>query len=284
MKILVTGATGFTGKHFLSIARAAGHEVVPLKANLTDAAAVESEILGVCPSAVVHLAGISFVAHLNASDFYSVHVVGSTNLLNALSRLTMAPDRILLASSAAVYGNVRTYPIEETQIPAPASHYATSKVAMEWMARTFDDRLPIVIARPFNYTGWGQSLDFVIPKIVSHFARRAPVLELGNLHVEREYNDVRTVCRTYLALLEKGLAGEVYNVCSGVPYSLELVIGLLGDLTNHRLEVRVNPIFVRENEVHRSCGSAVKQDLCVGTVDRPTLTDTLRWMLQTACD
>jgi nucleoside-diphosphate-sugar epimerase len=114
---------------------------------------------------------------------------------------------------------------------------------------------------------------------VSHFAQRAPTIELGNLHVEREFNDVRMVCDAYLALLDKGLAGEIYNVCSGQPHTLQEVISMLTELTGHHLDVKVNPAFVRANEVHRLCGSAQKMLACSGQLKPYTLQETLKWML-----
>jgi nucleoside-diphosphate-sugar epimerase len=180
------------------------------------------------------------------------------NLLTALTQLAQAPSCVLLASSANVYGNCEASPISEGQPPAPVNHYATSKLAMEHMARTFSNRLSIVITRPFNYTGPGQTLNFVIPKIVAHFKQRATSIELGNLHVEREFNDVEMVCRLYLKLLLYGEAGEIYNVCSGQPYTLQFVLDTLACITGNKMKVAVNPAFVRANEVHRLCGNPLK--------------------------
>lgn len=282
MKLLVTGADGFTGRHFSAMAQAAGHTVLPLQANLTDRAAMQSEVLAAAPDAVVHLAAISFVGHADDAAFYAVNVVGTTNLLSALAQLPQTPRQVLLASSANVYGNCDASPITETQAPAPVNHYAASKLAMEHMARTFADQLPMVLTRPFNYTGTGQDLNFVVPKLVDHFARHAPTIELGNLHVEREFNDVRMVCSAYLQLLAHGVPGETYNVCSGQPYTLQHVIDVLTGLTGHRMDVRVNSAFVRANELRRLCGSPAKLHACVGRLDQPALADTLRWMLQAA--
>jgi nucleoside-diphosphate-sugar epimerase len=279
MKILLTGAAGFTGRFFKSAAEAAGHHVLPLLADLTDKAAVASEVMQVQPDAVVHLAAISFVGHADDTAFYGVNVVGTMNLLAALAALPVKPSKVLLASSANVYGNCDASPITEDQPASPVNHYAMSKLAMEHMARTYLDRLPIVITRPFNYTGPGQASNFLIPKLVSHFAQRAPTIELGNLHVEREFNDVRMVCDAYLALLDKGLAGEIYNVCSGQPHTLQQVIGMLTEITGHHLDVQVNPDFVRVNEVHRLCGSAQKLMACTGQLLPYTLQETLEWML-----
>lgn len=258
LKILLTGSDGFTGRHFAELARSTGHEVVPLMADLTDREALQREVLATAPDAVLHLAAISFVGHAADKAFYTVNVIGTMNLLAALVQLPLAPRRVLLASSANVYGNCEASPISESQPPAPVNHYAMSKLAMEHMARTYADRLAMVITRPFNYTGPGQAVNFVIPKLVDHFARRAPAIALGNLHVEREFNDVQMVCSAYLQLLLHGEPGETYNVCTGRPYTLQHVIDTLTRITGHQMQVEVNPAFVRSNEVHRLCGNPVK--------------------------
>lgn len=286
MKILLTGANGFTGRLFAAQAVAAGHEVEPLRANLTDREALQQQVLGSEPDAVIHLAAISFVGHADENAFYAVNVIGTTNLLAALTQLPRPPRRVLLASSANIYGNSKHSPIAETQEPAPISHYAASKLAMEHMSRAYGDRLPIVITRPFNYTGPGQDVNFVIPKLVDHFARQAPTIALGNIEVEREFNDVQMVCDAYLQLLQYGEPGQTYNVCSGQPYTLRYVIDTLTRIAEHSVKVEVNPAFVRANEVHRLCGSPAKlQSLLAthgATLENPSLEDTLRRMLAAA--
>ena len=279
LRILVTGADGFTGVHFVRQARAADHEIVELTANLTDSAAVKSQVAKAAPEAVVHLAAISFVGHSQASAFYDVNVIGTLNLLDALQGLAQAPRQILLASSANVYGNCDQSPIAETQAPAPVNHYAMSKLSMEFLAKTYADKLSLFFVRPFNYTGPGQAASFVIPKLVSHFQRRAVAVELGNLHVEREYNDVRMVCDVYLKLLERAQKGATYNICTGITHTLGHVIDVLTELTGHHIQVRVNPDFVRANEIHRLCGNPGKLIQTLGTLPAVTLRDTLQSML-----
>jgi GDP-6-deoxy-D-talose 4-dehydrogenase len=181
-----------------------------------------------------------------------------------------------------VYGNCEQSPISEMQAPAPLNHYAMSKLAMEHLAMTYADRLPLFFVRPFNYTGPGQVESFVIPKIVSHFKRRASTIELGNLTVEREYNDVRMVTDAYLKLLDKAAAGEIYNICSGKTYTLHQVIDALVELTGHQMNVVVNPAFVRANELHRLCGDVSKLHKTIGTHDPIALQNTLRWMLESS--
>lgn len=278
-RLLLTGARGFTGQHFTAAAQQVGYEVLPLMADLTDTVALAAEAAHAAPDVVVHLAGISAVTHADEEAFYRVNLFGTLNLLKALQALPKKPTRVLLASSANVYGNVPTSPTDETSCPAPVNHYAMSKLAMEHMSATFAEQLPLVIVRPFNYTGPGHDERFVIPKLVAHFARRAPAIELGNLAVEREFNNVRTVCETYLRLLKLGVPGQLYNVCSGQPVSLQVVIDELKQITGHDLAVRVNPAFVRANEVHRLCGSPAKLEACIGSLQHPPLDMTLRWML-----
>jgi nucleoside-diphosphate-sugar epimerase len=258
LKILVTGAKGFTGQHFSKLATGAGHEVVPLQSNLNEIDALDTEILKVAPDYVIHFAGISFVASKDNEAFYRVHALGTSNLLNALLKLEKLPRKILLASSATVYGNSDNPFSVETQTPSPIDHYAMSKVAMEEMAKTYFDKLPVIIARPFNYTGPGQRDNFLIPKLVKHFVQKQATIELGNLNVEREFNDVAMICDAYLALLEIGEPGEIYNVCSGNARSLQDVVSTLTRITNHPIKIVINPDFIRSNEVHRMCGDAKK--------------------------
>lgn len=281
MRILLTGSSGFTGMHFQSTAVSMGHEVISFRANLTDLAALKKNVELYSIDAVVHLAAISFVGHSDDSELYAVNTVGTTNLLEALSSLPKErrPTKVLVASSANIYGNCRASPISEVQPPAPVNHYAASKLAMEHMARTFLDRLAIVTVRPFNYTGPGQSRSFLIPKLVDHFIRKAHHIELGNLDVEREFNDIRTVCEAYVRLLTSGVPGETYNICSGVPHQLRSVIDLLSGMTGHKAEIRVNPAFVRGSEVHRLCGDNRKLLACIGQLTQYKLEDTLRFML-----
>lgn len=285
-KLLITGAKGFTGVYLSEAAQEAGFQTIALSANLNDMQALEREVLDIKPDFVAHLAGISFVASKDHEAFYRVHALGTSNLLQALSKLQSAPKKILLASSATVYGNSTNHLSTEDQALAPIDHYATSKVAMEEMAKTFFKRLPIVIARPFNYTGPGQKGNFLIPKLVDHFAQKKPFIELGNLNIEREFNDVHMICDAYLKLLEFGNTSEIYNVCSGQARSLQFVLDTLKKMTGHDIEIRVNPDFVRSSEVHRMVGSPEKLKNLIASkglgLQAPGLEDTLQKMLSSA--
>ena len=283
LKILVTGAKGFTGAHFIKMANTLGHETYALNANINDVNALENEIISIQPTAIAHFAGISFVASKDEEAFYRVHALGTSNILNAALKLKEKPHKILLASSATVYGNHPAPYSVESQELEPIDHYAISKVAMEDMARTFMDKLSIVIARPFNYTGVGQKGNFLIPKLVRHFSEKSPFIELGNLNVEREFNNVEMICAAYLALLDFGVAGETYNVSSGKAHSLQDVINTLSQITKHHPEIAINPDFVRSNEVHRMCGNPAKLNLLLAqhqvTLPASDLASTLKNML-----
>ena len=203
--------------------------------------------------------------------------VGTRNLLEALSELSVGPSHVLLVSSANVYGNVGGILTESSPL-SPQNDYAVSKMAMEAMAALWKARLPLTIVRPFNYTGVGQSERFLIPKIVSHFQRRAPVIELGNTDVSRDFYDVRCIADVYARLLAKPASGEIFNVCSGTEWSLQQVIDALRELSGHDIEVRVNPDFVRDNEVKSLRGSNDKLESALGGVPAFEFSSTLGWM------
>lgn len=288
--VLITGSQGFTGQYMTRELLSAGYRVVGLgsqpgddpdyiQVDITDPDAVRARIAGLRPDIVVHLAAMAFVGEGNANGFYEVNLIGTRNLLAALAEADKPPEIVLLASSANVYGNQRGGRLDEQTPAAPANDYAVSKLAMEHMARLWMPGLPIVIARPFNYTGVGQAERFLVPKIVSHFKRRAAVIELGNLEVWRDFSDVRSVVAAYRGLIETAPAGETFNVASGQPHSLKEILALCSGITGHELEVRVNPAFVRASEVKTLCGDAAKLRACVGEWEKGDLENTLRWML-----
>ena len=151
---------------------------------------------------------------------------------------------------------------------------------MEYMARLWMDKLPITLVRPFNYTGVGQSPNFLIPKIVDHFKRGARTIELGNLDVARDFSDVRFVAAAYARLLELAPAGQVFNVCSGTAYTLQQVLDMAAGIAGYALDVQVNPAFVRANEVKTLRGSAERLKVAFPVTHSYPLAETLAWMLE----
>jgi len=302
-RALITGMAGFTGRYVAGQLRAAGYQVTGLGApgeavsadlagadlhavDLNDRAGLAAVLQQVQPDVVVHLAAIAFVGHGDVEQIYRVNVAGTRNLLEALAGLTRKPAAVLLASSANIYGNTDVGvigAIDENVPAAPANDYAVSKLAMEYMARLWQDRLPIIVVRPFNYTGVGQHENFLLPKIVAHFRRNATDIELGNLHVWRDFSDVRTVAASYRRLLTApavATAGRAFNICSGQAYSLGEVLDLMADIAGYRINVHVNPAFVRANEVVRLVGDNRRLAGVIGAPEPVALADTLRWMYQ----
>lgn len=265
-RALITGINGFTGRFMANELAAQGCEVLGVgsqpsdspsyyQVDLADVAGLRKLLADTQPDIVVHLAALAFVGHGAADAFYQVNLIGTRNLLEAIDACGKVPDCVLLASSANVYGNASSGMLDETTQPAPANDYAVSKLAMEYMASLWHAKLPIVIARPFNYTGVGQAENFLLPKIVSHFTRKASTIELGNLDVWRDFSDVRAVVSAYRGLLEARPLGQTINVSSGVTYSLREVIDMCREITGQDIDVQVNPAFVRANEVKTLCGN-----------------------------
>jgi len=289
-RALVTGINGFTGRYMAAELQANGYEVIGTgsqpsaapdyhQVDLADGPGLRALLAELQPDVIVHLAAIAFVGHGAADAFYQVNLIGTRNLLEAIAACGKTPECVLIASSANVYGNVSEGMLDEHTPPAPANDYAVSKLAMEYMARLWCDRLPIVITRPFNYTGVGQAENFLLPKIVSHFQRKAPAIELGNLDVWRDFSDVRAVVRAYRGLIEARAVGQTVNVSSGITHSLREVIAKCSAITGHTLDVQVNPAFVPANEVKTLCGDNARLRALVPGWETPALDETLGWML-----
>lgn len=290
-RLLITGIAGFTGDHLAKHFTALGYEVygttidepcMPehFRCDLRDRDAIRSVVDQIQPTHVIHLAAISFVGESNASLLYDVNVIGSCNLLDALAGLPKAPQKVILASSATVYGDQGCEVLDESMCPHPVNHYGCSKLVMEQMAFTYRSKFPIIITRPFNYTGVGQPEHFLIPKIVSHFKERKSIIELGNLHVEREFNDIRDVCEIYAKLLSSDAEGETLNLCTGRGVTLLSVIDRMNEIAGYEIDIQVNPAFVRPNEIKRLVGSVDHLTSLIGTIKPRPIRDTLLSMYE----
>ena len=292
-KVLITGIEGFTGFHLSNLMRQKGYTVYGIsfiednpkkmiyKCDIRNIEAVKNIIGKIIPDYIIHLAGISFVASENIQEIYSVNVQGALNIFDACLDLNISPRKIVMASSATVYGNQSAQVLSEDMCPLPNSHYANSKLVMENMARTYYQELNIFIVRPFNYTGQGQSSNFVIPKIVRHFRERTPEIELGNINIYREFNDVSYVSALYLEIMTNACTSDYVNFCSGNTVSLLEVLDILTQLTDHQLKVIINPKYVRENEIESLCGSVIKLQGIIGRLPHNVpLVATLSKMLE----
>lgn len=289
-RILVTGSNGFTGRYVYDALREVGHDVVGLvhgepgpaehRCDLTDGQAVDDLVAKLRPDGVIHLAAQAFVGHQDQREFYDINLFGTLNLLDAIEAHCDPHTRVIIASSANVYGAVANEHISEAVPPGPINHYAMSKLAMEYMVRARWERLPILVTRPFNYTGPGQHERFLIPKIVGHFRRNAACIELGNLDVARDFSDVRDIAAAYVALLQSDARSEVVNLCSGTVYGLGQVVAMMNALAGYEIEVKVNPDFVRADEIKRLGGDNSRYRQITGMGPAHSFADTLQNMYE----
>lgn len=300
-RLLLTGAQGFIGQYLLPCLRAAGYEVIPtarqpnasqqaagfVALDLGSAEQVKEVVNRVQPELVIHLAALSFVAHPEPLDFYRINALGSELLLQALADLPVPPQRVLLASSATVYGRHAVGCITESVVPAPVGHYAASKLVMEQVAAGYQQAFPVGLLRFFNLIGRGQAEHFLVPKLVRAFRDRQPVLELGNLDVSRDFTDVRDAVSWVSALLDAPWPNQddepqIFNISAGQPTALHDLLARLQELTGHQPEIVQRADLIRRQEVKQLFGSQQHLAATIPAQPQYALIDSLRWMLEAA--
>lgn len=289
-KVLITGSSGFTARYLREDLTLLGYSVEGITAkpdsqsrndwehyaDLNNLETLRSVIAQIRPNYVIHLAGISSVTHADSTALYQINVEGTLNLLSILQEESIPVEKIILSSSAYVYGNKSS--ITEETCPKPLTHYAMSKLSMEYMAQGLYENLPIIITRPCNYTGIGQPNSFLIPKILYHFSNRLSTIHLGNTHVYREFNDVRTVSKAYCGILEKATIGTTINICTGKAYCLEEILDLFTRISGHTIETIINPAFIRKNDAPFLSADPSLLNTIVPNLPNYSLEDTLNWM------
>lgn len=278
MRVAVTGSGGFTGRYVIDALARSGAEPTALEADLRDPRAIREVVQENEFDCLIHLAAHAFVDAEDWSAFYAVNQLGTFHLLDAVASIRPG-TRCILASSAQVYGPGAEGLIPEDARLAPGNHYGISKRAMEEGAALWRGKLDISITRPFNYTGVGQDSRYLIPKIVDHFRRRASVIELGNLWVRRDFGDVRAVAAVYAGLAAHSNLPDTLNLATGVVHSVEDIITQLSEISGHAIEVKVNPAFVRENDVAVLGGDVSRLRRTLPDWTPIDLRDTLAWML-----
>jgi GDP-4-dehydro-6-deoxy-D-mannose reductase len=306
MKTLITGCAGFAGSHLAEhlldqskevIALVSPHEdlenIRPIekhlqisRADLRDPDRVLEVVQSCKPERIYHLAAFSSPSESfeNPALTYQVNFTGTLNLLSAWLRMEM-DCRFLLVSSSEVYGRVPSekLPMREGMELRPVNPYAGSKAAAEILALQFFQSygLPIVRVRAFNHTGPRQSSNFVCSKFARQAAEidlglRPPVIVTGNTHVIRDFSDVRDIVRGYRDLLEKGTPGEVYQLCSGHPVSVETILKMVISFTSKPVQISLDKSLLRDHEAAEVWGDYSKARLAVGWEPRRPLADTLR--------
>jgi GDP-4-dehydro-6-deoxy-D-mannose reductase len=263
-RLFVTGGHGFVGHWMQSLANEIferyGFELAipPEDYDLLDPTHVDAQFAVHRPDAVLHLAAQSNVplSFRDPEGTFRVNLIGTLRMFEGIKRAGLSP-RVVLASSGDVYGQVpaEQMPITEDRVPHPRSPYAVSKLATEALCYQWcqTERMDVVIARPFNHIGAGQSDAFVVPAIARQIieikkGRRPPIIEVGNIDVSRDFTHVSDVVSAYLTLIERGQPGESYNIASGTDRSVRSILEHLLVLSGVTAEVRRNTTRFRLGE------------------------------------
>lgn len=299
MRSLITGGRGFVGQWLASHLREQGDDVVvvDLEVDVTDRAAVQAALVDAEPDAIYHLAAMTHVGQSwdEPLKVVEVNVMGTAVLL-ASARQFRPEARVLVTSSAEVYGMVTdpsALPLREDSPTAPLTPYAASKLAAEALVdqAVRGHGQQVIAVRPFNHIGPGQSPTFAVPalakRIVEAERRGTGSIPVGNLSARRDFTDVRDVVRAYRMLIESGVPGTVYNVCSGRDVAIQEIADGLLDLAGASLALVTDPSLVRPVEVPELRGDPNRIRAATGWEPevplRQTLGDVLDyWRAQTA--
>ena len=302
MRVLVTGATGFVGRHLVHLLQARRHTVIatchapnktgtlpgvaPEPCDVRDFSAVRYLMKRARPDRIFHLAAFSSVrsSFEDVRTVYEVNFGGTLNLLQA-AREAAPESRVLIVGSGQSYGSVKPgeLPIRETQAFAPESPYAASKAAADASAHQFfrSFGLQVIRARSFNHTGPGQSAEFVC----SDFARQVAAItlrghagriEVGDLSRERDFSDVRDIVRAYYLLMERGRPGEAYNVGSGRSTPAAEILRRLSSFSPYPVRKVVGRERFRRADARRLYADVRKLRRQTGWAARYSLDRTLR--------
>lgn len=296
-KILITGANGFIGQYLCRECDKKGVDFLPLcngrnypdfnnrarEFDLDNYDQLVQYMQDYRPDTIVHLAAIASPVYGDSAAIYKVNTIGSENLLRAATTLDYK-CKIVLISTAGVYGNQEVPLLSEDLRYNPMNHYSYSKMIMEILSRQYRSKLDVHIVRPFNIVGTGQTQAFLLPKLVSHFAQKAPEIRMGNLDAVRDYISVDFCVSVILDIaVSEDPMPRIINICAGKGHSCRQVIDLLEEITGHHPQIISDPSFIRENEVWSMVGDTTNLDRVVkGRYQTKPLDVILREMLQLA--
>lgn len=279
-RVGVFGSRSFLAQHFIRHMTASDQAAVIIPLDRPDFDLKRPDSLAAADFAtmdyVVNFAAISAPVHDDFREVYETNAYGQKNLLEALVAAGFS-GRHLFVSTGYVYAPEEGR-CSETAKPDPGNHYGCSKLLAEVYCGWKRAQLDIVIARPFNCIGQGQGQNFLLPKLVAAYATKSPLLEVGNLDIERDFVDARDAARMFeLALLE-GERGATYNISNSRTTSIREILVLLSEISGHSPEVRSIAQFQRASDVLYQCG----ENTAIGHLgynQRYTLKESLRWML-----
>ncbi len=309
MRSLITGVGGFAGSHLADYLLAEGGaatevwgcdlsaarrpylspKVRLLAADLREPEVVRRLIEEVQPDRIYHLAGQAFVGDSWAHPWETIetNVRSQVNLFEAVIACGVRP-RILVVGSAEEYGRMggASEPIDETRELRPDSPYSLSKVAQDLLGLQYylSSGLPVIRVRPFNHIGPRQNHKFVAAAFASQIAaieagQQPAVMQVGNLEARRDFTDVRDTVRAYVLLLERGQAGEVYNVGSGESRRIQDLLDILLSLARISVRVEMDASRLRPNDLPDLVCNASRLRSTTGWQPSFTIEQTLRDLL-----
>jgi GDP-4-dehydro-6-deoxy-D-mannose reductase len=311
-RYLITGCGGFVAYHFMEYLNSLNEKVQVLgldigvinlkdyrfnnikfkymKLNLIDYSSLEIAVASFVPDYILHLASFSSV-----SDSWRIPMdcfINNTNIfLNIVEiiRTNNIKCRVLSIGSSEEYGNLKNcnIPLKETDALNPISPYAIARVAQEMLSKCYASsyKVEIVLTRSFNHIGQRQRDAFVIPSFIKQFMEcklkgmQNVTLYTGDISIIRDFIDVRDVVSAYFELLEKGVSGEVYNICTGIGYSLEDIIIMIADLMNISFKTITDPEKLRPNDNKIIIGDNSKIKTAIGWFPRYTLNESLKELI-----
>lgn len=290
MRALITGASGFAGRHLAAHCRAAGDAVTELArggelaVDLRDPDAARAAVEQAAPDAVYHLAAQAHVGRSWRDPRATLHDnVALTESLLAAVRDAAPEAAVVAVASGEVYGPPARLPVDEDAPLRPQNPYAVSKASADLLAGFFADAhgLRVTRPRPFNHAGPGQQPAYAIASFALQVARGVEAGEdpvrvvTGNPDTQRDYTDVRDVVRAYRLLAERGESGAIYNVCSGRPASAADLVRALGAGAGVEVVHEVDPRLRRAHEVREVRGSFARLRAATGWEPEIELTETL---------
>ena len=302
LRVLVTGITGFAGSHLAEHLVSRGDEVhglahelppfrnlaavadrVPIhEGDITRLEDVQGALAGSRADAVVHLAGIAVptLASADPVEAVRINVLGTAALLTALEQ--HPKTRLVLASSADVYGAPDRVPVREDAPARPGNVYSATKVAAEALARELAARhgAPVIILRPANQNGPRQHPGLAASAFAKQIAEAEagvaePVVKHGRLDAERDFLDVRDMARAYAAALDVD-EGGTFNVGTGRAVAIAEILHTLIKLARIPVRAELDPSRVRGGEPTRIALDAALFRQKTGWSPRIALADSLR--------
>lgn len=308
IRVLITGITGFAGSYlaehlvFMGKYDVNGTYLLDsslvnvnkikdklnlVRIDLTSEKGVFDTIKKISPSIIFHLAALTSPADSFKipAETLTNNISLQVNLFEAVRRYNLLDTKILVVSSADIYGKVRKedLPIDEDTQLMPTSPYSVSKIAQDFLGLTYflSYNLKIIRVRPFNHIGPRQSSQFVVSSFAKQIAeiekgKREPILRVGNLDTRRDFINVKDITAAYVLAIEKGEYGQVYNIGSGKSYKISDILSMLIDMSSRKIKIEKDESLFRPSDNRELVCDARKFQKLTGWKPKISIEETLR--------